>query len=660
MNALLTSARRFGCMVILGAICVMAVPNYFEENVLLSSVKEMLISPHSPQSNHLSPDMVEQLIRWSVLDPTRAGIVVFCALFCVAKATSTGNALRLIFDGRPLNRLCKKSPPVNIPCIVDIVRMRTAAAFIVGDLRHFFHQLRLPEQARKFLGVRIGNQYFRYMRLPMGLCWSPFLAQCTSILLMVHREKGQEQLFDESWRDQERLPSSITVLRNGEIVGRAFCVYDNFAIVLQVEDRKFAIKVAKRLLSNAKTFGITFKDLSVHTKDAMMVFAEQVDETREVLVRGKNSQERGSTTRVVPPSMRHWSPYQYVTLLGIEIDLSGEELRWRHPSKRIRKLESLRIQGELTRKEIAAVVGSAIWDSLISLRRLGDIAPLIAMLRTTAKEVKKRSDWRLVASTQPSEKWRIAAELWRADAMLQTWKSCMPLVHIEKTVWLCSDASDDTLAGVELHVDSPKIVDDWAEQDNELEDVHIFIKEVRAAIRTIRRAVLTHKAAALDIVVLMDSIPARRALERGYSTNDVASRMISRLYKFADRRNVALRFVDSDTKFNVADCLTREWSVRKPRYSKEQHSYVEFHEHHNFHRKHEFCKERIDASWRILAGLQSGRNSVPVCGPWLPPSPFDVGADEGDADSPSEDAAEDFDMLSLEENWDYSDDESER
>ena len=76
------------------------------------------------------------------------GYPAFILIFTVPKAAGK---LRLIFDCRPVNRLCRRSPPVNLPSIAEVVeKARGCKCMILGDLRHYFHQIGLPENAKKY------------------------------------------------------------------------------------------------------------------------------------------------------------------------------------------------------------------------------------------------------------------------------------------------------------------------------------------------------------------------------------------------------------------------------------------------------------------------------------------------------------------------------
>jgi hypothetical protein len=56
--------------------------------------------------------------------------------------------------------------------------------------------------------------------------------------------------------------------------------------------------------------------------------------------------------------------------------------------------------------------------------------------------------------------------------------------------------------------------------------------------------------------------------------------------------------VDVASKWNAADCLTRDWTKHKDGKS------------HNHHGRGSFCSDRVLASKEILAGLRAGRPKI--------------------------------------------------
>ena len=159
----------------------------------------------------------------------------------------------------------------------------------------------------------------------------------------------------------------------------------------------------------------------------------------------------------------------------------------------------------------------------------------------------------------------------------------------------CSDASDDAAAGVELDIEHMTILGHWRDDKSKVLEEHIFVNEVLAAVRTAKWVAGNHEACSLRITILVDNIPARRALERGYSTNNAIAKIVFRMWLWADQEGIDLKFRDVDTKYNVADCLTRDWTKHKDG------------PNHNRHQIGCFCRQRLTASSEILAGTRPGR-----------------------------------------------------
>jgi hypothetical protein len=64
---------------------------------------------------------------------------------------------------------------------------------IIGDLRHWFHQLSIA--FKKYVGVATREGVYLWRTLPMGLSWSPYVAQAIGLLMLTYHESGEESLF---------------------------------------------------------------------------------------------------------------------------------------------------------------------------------------------------------------------------------------------------------------------------------------------------------------------------------------------------------------------------------------------------------------------------------------------------------------------------------
>jgi len=304
-RALHSAALASGWETFVAATSILFVPGEFERRVLREMPPKWGIGR---QTRSWMLMTVLLLSTFNIVEEVtqREGFVLFCALFCVAK---NAEQLRLIFDGRTLNELCHTPPPISLPSIVEVLARANAARLVIsGDLRHYFHQLSTPSQVGRFLGVKCGKKFFKYKTLPMGLSWSPHIAQSISFLLLTHREKGAKNFFDtDAFMQGQRLPKEVTVLKDGVPVGFAVIVYDNFGIFLDIDDKKFAKEIADRLIANARHFNIKWKELQILAATATLwIVKDEITQSKET---------------------REWVPYDKKKpphFLGVELDLSAE------------------------------------------------------------------------------------------------------------------------------------------------------------------------------------------------------------------------------------------------------------------------------------------------------------------------------------------------
>lgn len=105
----------------------------------------------------------------------RTGAAAFYSgYFAVPKSKVTS---RSIFNGRRLSRACPIPPPVNLMGVNEVVsklkdhlHIHGRMNVVVGDFRHWFHQLPAPEHLQRLFGLRTKTQQYTWRCLPMG--WS--------------------------------------------------------------------------------------------------------------------------------------------------------------------------------------------------------------------------------------------------------------------------------------------------------------------------------------------------------------------------------------------------------------------------------------------------------------------------------------------------------
>lgn len=129
----------------------------------------------------------------------------YSGYFSVLKSNSTlgTQVARSIFNGKKLSLGCKVPPGTNLPDFMRLLEALTklvkdnGAGFhsIVADVRHAFHQIPLGDEMSFFFAIarllKDKNEIWRWLSLPMGWSWSPFLCQSIGFgLLLIILEKA--------------------------------------------------------------------------------------------------------------------------------------------------------------------------------------------------------------------------------------------------------------------------------------------------------------------------------------------------------------------------------------------------------------------------------------------------------------------------------------
>ena len=111
----------------------------------------------------------------------------YMPVFTVPKKDET---LRLIQDGRHLNRWFDRPPQMNLPRIHDVIDTLMRNEFFAQcDAKSWFYQIPLCRDIQKYFGVVLGGgrgvlQYAVMQKIPMGFSWAPCIAQRISNVLV--------------------------------------------------------------------------------------------------------------------------------------------------------------------------------------------------------------------------------------------------------------------------------------------------------------------------------------------------------------------------------------------------------------------------------------------------------------------------------------------
>ena len=199
-----------------------------------------------------------------ILQRVRAAELYHCSTYF--EVPKTANSSRVIFNGKKLSQHWKVPRPVNICDTGGIIRKILSVSeaskdmyIVVGDFRHWFHQIKVSETLSRHFGIALrnalgGTETFRWRTLPMGWSHSPFIAQALAWGVLCHREDNQRSIFDETAFHGTELPTFVPSASGGFLT----VYYDNFTLVTPSLEEAEIFKT--RLARNTMTFSVTIKE----------------------------------------------------------------------------------------------------------------------------------------------------------------------------------------------------------------------------------------------------------------------------------------------------------------------------------------------------------------------------------------------------------------
>ena len=270
----------------------------------------------------------------TILKKRSAEFLLFCAgYFAVAK--SSGGS-RGIFSGRRLSRRCPVPPPVNLVDTRELVQkmVRHGAGkkrprkynVLVGDFRHWFHQIGAPDWMQRLFGIRHKGEMYSWRSLPMGWSWSPYFAQACAWSFLTYRKDGESALLEEEvFKGEKGMPRWARTPQGGFVT----VYYDNFIVVTpdaqelaawekRIKDNSDAERLnvvikpdSMKLYSHEDVFKNGFEFLGVHfqTVGEMRDSSRKEETPDQAKKRSRKEQEdplRIWAIRVTPVKREKW------------------------------------------------------------------------------------------------------------------------------------------------------------------------------------------------------------------------------------------------------------------------------------------------------------------------------------------------------------------
>ena len=148
-------------------------PAMFKEEVLLETGQDEIDCklPSFPRS------VQKELLRLGYVRRSPTTPKCLCRLFCVPRPDKK---LRLIWDGRALNKMCFPPPKFHLRNTLDHVKDLFASsvhAYYILDMKTWFCQLKPHPKVARYFGTRLHDGFFILVGLPMGWAWAPVIAQ---------------------------------------------------------------------------------------------------------------------------------------------------------------------------------------------------------------------------------------------------------------------------------------------------------------------------------------------------------------------------------------------------------------------------------------------------------------------------------------------------
>ena len=497
-------------------------------------------------------DHFAALVGFNLIQQTGAGVLKFCAkYFAVPK---TEDLSRAIFNGLELSRRCTLPFKVNLPdlsiVLQQIAEMCAPQAgesprrvyLVTGDIRHWFHQIPVPQEIGVFFGLHLGTLYYLYRVLPMGWSWSPHIAQCIAMgLVLVALSRCG---VDITAYANLTTPPPFVVVRDkkGRLEGIVCVWYDNIALFTTNENLSKAF--FRRHVAVMHSHHVIMKHWRLHT-------------WQDLQCSNLDRAELNLAVNLPPDSTESpQDPDALPIYLGMMFGMDGHTLQWKHHPVKVHKWKSLITtlgQGWCSARDIAAVVGVAVWNNHISLKRLLEIVDIIDLLKTAAHRVKE-------VGWDTKEIWPLymvepAIHL-LTRIVANPWMSYTPRIP-EGIIYVCADSSTPRFcylawsSGRQL-IDSLYSAGPWW---SPILTAHIFAKELCVATMAIEA--ICERFRNTRIILGEDNTAVVHVLTKCYSTTDVGLDYVRRVVVALDSSNNDLVVIPVPSESNPADPPTR-------------------------------------------------------------------------------------------------------
>jgi hypothetical protein len=501
--------------------------------------RENLLRSGAPEKQTVQPiyrQHMTQLMGYDILRTTIDPAIFFSSYFAVPKTEDTARA---IFNGRRLSERCPVPPPVNLatpttilPLLEDFLHQHSSIFIMGADMRHWFHQLRLPRSLWPLFALNSDNRTLAWTTLPMGWSWSPCVAQAFAWALLAGRQANEEPLFEEAGlKEGSDLPTFLRTKRGGFV----FVYYDNFVIITPQKEELDVFK--KRFERTCAEYSAVVKQGSEFLADTGSFIAKGVEFLGMKLqgiarIRDRRGRLRCDGFTCRPAKIDEWA--------------------------------AMEVAGSTTPRDFAGFVGRSVFAETLACIPLGT-TPRGKLLLKCARQIGSLAfsgGWDKQLDDETCSRVRdMVAELWKNTLSLKDSPHAFPRPMATRDVNLviATDASD-TGYGYMIYELSPEglrllhpeetYVFQWNE---EMRTKHIFEKELTAAVRGLETIRSTYARTDSRCLLVVDNSAACFVLRNGFSNHKGAMLLLER-YSHCLSDVEVLLVISGD---NPADCPSR-------------------------------------------------------------------------------------------------------
>ena len=501
----------------------------------------------------------------------------YSGYFAVVKSGDPPTA-RSIFNGKKFSQRCRAPPPTNLP---DFLRILEALDFIirtcgralyihVADIRHAFHQLPLCYASTFFFCIRLApnsdnvDARWRWLTLPMGWAWSPFICQSVGfgILLLVLAEvfPGDPQL--NAYKKMPAPPPFILFFDKDQKPFLLIALwYDNIGVFSSIPET--FDKITSRLQKKFESLHYFWKEWKSHPPRDMNVGVPGEP--------GRNPEYLGVSLRFVR-TRAHDESFM-------------PRLQWQVTKKKRDKWQQLSIMCESSCRKIAGVLGVIFWITRLQFMPLCRREQELELLRRVSERSSSGGGWDCSFTMSLAETLLLKDGL--VSACADTWFQ-KPIDTTDEKIYVATDSSKPKWAYViwrnyrgsheKPHAGS------WSTFGKHNDDAEagivaatIFVKELLTAVLAIEFICRTNRRK--KIVLFIDNTAAAGVCRRLASSTVYGNELARRIDVALSRSECVLEVVTLLSEQNPADSPTRNRGM---------------------------CQNRIEAMWTVWDEYQKG------------------------------------------------------